>query len=254
MKASDPTPPAKPTWSPELRTWVSLALFAHLFALIVAVTTYTRPSGLQDRLHDLFEPYLRNLHLATLPKSYPFARFHLGHGMSSDVDFVIEVDVPQADGTTQTISLPDAPLEPQVRLRRYQALANAVGTLATGQAGDDNAGLLPKSLAAAILREHGASHGVIRVRALGIPDENYQGGFEAIARAARENVTDVYEANVIVSDTSVELLRKSTTLEIAPIENRSTRQQTIPATAPPTSVPLSVPPATAPLPPGVAQP
>jgi hypothetical protein len=49
-----------------------------------------------------------------------------------------------------------------------------------------------------------------------------------LAEAARENVNNVYEAQVIVSPTGVELLRKSTTLEVAPVE-RGPRRRSQPA-------------------------
>src|SRR5262245_51297481 len=88
-------------WSSERRSWASLLLFIHLFAIVVAVTTYTRPSGLQVRLHALFAPYLRNLHLTPYPNSYPFARFHLTHGGRTDVDFTCEIDVQTSDGKTE---------------------------------------------------------------------------------------------------------------------------------------------------------
>ncbi len=212
------TPPA-PTWSAEARTWASLLLFVHLFVLLVAVTSYTRPSALQQRLHDLFGTYLRNLHLTPLPASYPFARFHLTHATDTDVDFAVEVDVERADGSTETVTIPPTPIQPLVRFRRYQALANATGTLASGELGDWAPGILPKAIAGSVLRRQQATGGAIRVQALGLPEMEDLASFEAVARAAREKVSNVYDAQVIISPTSVELLRKSTTLEVAPAQS-----------------------------------
>jgi hypothetical protein len=214
----DPQPPQLP-WSPEARTWVSLLLFAHLFAVFVACTSYTRPSLLQERLHALFEPYLRNLHLTALPVSYPFARFHLTHGAASDVDFSVEVDVQKADGSTDTVTIPAAGLRPLVRFRRYQALANATGTLATGELGEAASSILPKAIAGSIIARDEASGGLVRIRAHGLPDIDDLANLEAVARAARENVSNTYEAQVIVGPAGVELLKKSTTLEVAPVES-----------------------------------
>ena len=104
-------------------------LFVHLFAVVVAVTTYTRPSQLQRQLHELFAPYLRNLHLTAYPVSYPFARYYLTHALPSDVDFACQVEFQASPGETQTISIPPEGLQPLVRYRRYQLLANATGTL-----------------------------------------------------------------------------------------------------------------------------
>jgi hypothetical protein len=223
------TPITKVTWSPETRTWVSLLLFVHLFAILIAVTTYTRPSAFQRRLHGLFEPYLRNLHLTAFPTTYPFARFHLTFAGESDVDYSVEVDALRADGTTETITLPPTPLQPLVRWRRYQALANTAGIVASGDLGDAASSILPKAIAGGVLREQNASGGAIRIRAFGVPDENAVDSLEATARVARENVTDVYDAEVILGPSGVELLKKSTTLDSAPIENRPASGSAAPA-------------------------
>lgn len=206
----------QPQWSPEVRTWVSLALFVHLFAVCIALSSYTRPSFLQLRLHELFAPYLRNLHLTALPNSYPFARLHLTHGTTSDADFSIDV-VPDVDGKPgEAVTLPPA-VRPLVRLRRYQALANAAGTLASGE-GDIYAGILPKAIAGSILRQNSATEGTIRIRAHGLPDIDSIPSYDNVLQAANTNVTDIFEAQVIASPTGVELLRKSSTLEVAPSE------------------------------------
>lgn len=219
MTANHDSHPPEPQWSPETRSWVSLLLFVHLFAVFVAVTTYTRPSLLQERLHDLFDPYLRNLHLTALPVSYPFSRYHLTHAGPSDADFSVEVDVQQPDGSSETVTLPAAGLQPLVRFRRYQALANAAGTLASGELGDAASSILPKTIASSVIAHNAGAGGVVRIEAHGLPDIDDLANLESVARAARQNVSNVYEAQVIVSPAGVELLRKSTTLEVAPVES-----------------------------------
>jgi hypothetical protein len=209
-----------PVWSAQARSWVSLLLFMHLFAVGVAVTTYTRPSGLQENLHRLFDPYLRTLHMTAFPVSYPFARYHLTHAMPSDVDFICEVDVAAADGTPEKVTIPPAGLKPLIRYRRYQALANAVGTLAQPEGDEEFSGILPKAIAGAILKQRGATQGVIRVRAHYLPELSALGQSEQARRRALENYADIYEAQVLVSDGSVELLKKSNKLESAPVESR----------------------------------
>ncbi|REK12273.1 MAG: hypothetical protein DWQ37_12495 [Planctomycetota bacterium] len=216
----EPAPQPPPQWSPEARTWASLLLFAHLFAIVLTVTSYTQPSVLQGQVHALFETYLRNLHLTANPVSYPYARFHLTHALAGDVDFSVEVEAQHADGTTETITLPPD-VQPLVRVRRYQALANAAGTLADDQFSEGISTILAKTIAGSTLRREEATGGTIRIRSHLLPELQNVSSLEQIARAMRENVTTAYEADVIVSDTSVELLRRSTTLEVAPAEGAS---------------------------------
>jgi len=223
MAADPQTAGPKLPWSPEIRSWVSLLLFVHLFAVLVAVTTYSRPSGLQVQLHDLFAPYLRNLHMTALPASYPFARFYLTHALPTDVDFTCSVDLTNKDGSVETVSIPASGLWPLVRLRRYQALANAAGTLSEGEANEDLASILPKAIAGSILQARGASEGTVRCRAHYLPEMEALAGNEAAIRTALENYRDVYQAQVFVTSTGVELLKKSTTLEVAPVETAPKR-------------------------------
>ena len=218
MTPDDKVPAEKPLWSPEVRTWVSLVLFAHLFAIVVAVTTYTRPSSVQDQLHALFAPYLRALHLAVLPVTYPFARYHLTHASPSDVDFSCEVDVKNQDGSVEKITIPESGLQPRVRYRRYQAMTNAMGSLAEGEDNEELGSILPRAIAGSILKQHDASQGTIRCRAHYLPAIEAMGGIESGRRAPLENYRDVYEAQVFVTAGGIELLKKSTTLEVAPVE------------------------------------
>jgi hypothetical protein len=205
----NPPPSQPPTWSSEARTWASLLLFAHLFAVVVAVTSFTRPSVLQQQLHGLFDPYLRMLHLAPARITYPFARFHLTHGAADDVDYSCLIDV-QKPGGNLAVTLPDQELWPAIRYRRYQSLVNAAGSLAQPDANEDLAGVLPKAIAGSILKREDARRSVLRLQAQFLPELRND-------RPAREET--LYEAQVFVSGNSVELLKKAATLEIAPIEN-----------------------------------
>lgn len=229
---SNPTPP-KVTWGSEARTAASLLLFAHLFAVIVAVTTYTRPSFLQQRLHEVFDPYLRNLHLTAYPVSYPFARYHLTHALPIDVDFSCQVQFQDAAGHDQTISIPAAGLQPMVRQRRYQTLANAAGSMSDDEANEDAAGILVKAIGGSILKRHGAAQGTFRLRAHYLPEIEDIAGVVPGRGVPPANYRDVYEAQVLVDGDRVDVLKKSTTLEVAPVESgagesaprRPTRQQ-----------------------------
>ncbi len=229
--ANDPIP-GQVTWGNEARTIASLLLFAHLFAVVVAVTAYTQPSVLQQRLHELFDPYLRNLHLTAYPISYPFARFHLTHALPSDVDFTCQVQFEGADGAQDAV-IPPPGLMPPVRARRYQLLANAAGALASSEVGDDAAAVLLKAVGGSILKQHDATHGSLRLRAHYLPELEDMPAVAAGRTAPLENYANVYEADVLVSNGQVDILKKSETLEVAPSAARNGAAQT--PTAPPRS-------------------
>jgi hypothetical protein len=212
---------AQPTWPREVRTIVSLLLVAHLFAVFVAVTSYTRPSALQDRLHGLFGPYLRNLHLTVHPVTYPFARYYLTQANPGDVDFSCEVEMPGKDGAVEKVVIPERGLQPLVRYRRYQALANAVGFLVQPEGNEDNGSVLPKAIASSILKKQGATEGTFLCRAHYLPELIQMVDVDAGRRGPLENYGTIYEAQVLVSLSGVELLKKSTTLEVAPVEGAS---------------------------------
>ncbi len=214
LEKSSPTP--QPTWGPETRSLVSLLIFAHLFALFVGVTTYTRPSDLQLRLHGLFAPYLRNLHFTAHQVSYPVARYYLTHALPTDVDFTCQVDFDGPEGVRQEVTIPPSGLQPLIRARRYQAIANAAGTMADPDANEDLASVLPKALAGAILKQHGATLGNIRLRAHYIPQIEDMGEVAAGRRAPPTN--DIYEAKVFVTGDSIELLKKANKLDVAPVQ------------------------------------
>jgi hypothetical protein len=234
METDQPPRSIPPRWSAESRSFVSLLLFAHIFALVVAVTTYSRPSQVQQTLHDLFAPYLRNLHFTAYPVSYPFARYYLTHALPTDVDFSCEVEYQDQQGKTEKVSIPEPDLQPLVRRRRYQALANAAGTLADAEASDDFSSILPKGIAGSILKSHGATQGTIRLRAHYIPQIELMDESDPARRTPP--AADTYEAQVFTSGATVELLKKSTTLEVAPVETKQAPSRAKPPTPRPGKV------------------
>jgi hypothetical protein len=197
---------------------VSLLLFMHLVAVFVAVTTYTRPSDSQLLVHRLFAAYLRPLHLTPVRETYPFARYYLTLGAPDDVDFACTVDYTAADGTPGTYTIPQGGLTPPIRNRRYQALANAAGSLAAEEENDEFANELPRAIGGAILRRNRVEKGIVRLRAHYMPELEQMAQVEAGERGPLENFRNIYEADVFLSGDTVELLKKSTTLENAPVE------------------------------------
>jgi hypothetical protein len=196
-----------------------LAIFVHLFAVFVAVTTYTRPSAVQEQLHALFSPYLRNLQLTPYPVTYPFARYHLTHATTSDIDFTCEVDVENPGGQSETVSIPAERLWPPLRMRRYQAIANVAGALAQPEGNEDLAGVIPKAIAGSILKQRGLTQGLVRIRYRFLPDMET---FDP-ANPARSvgPVRELFEAQVFLSGDRIEMLKKSATLEVAPVEGKA---------------------------------
>jgi hypothetical protein len=223
MTQSEENTPAPVTWSQEARTVASLLLFAHLFAIVMAVTAYTQPSLLQLRLDGLFDPYLRNLHLTALPVSYPFARYQLTHALPSDVDFTCRVQFDGANGE-QSVVLPPPGLTLPIRTRRYQRLVNAAGALASSEEADDAAAILPKAIGGSILQRNEAPQGSLTLTAHYLPELEDMPAVDAGDRKSLENYSNVYEADVLVNNGQVDILKKSETLEVAPSESSPPRQ------------------------------
>jgi hypothetical protein len=201
--------------SAEVRGFIGLALFIHLFAVAVALTSYTFPSPLQERLRQVFGPYIGTLNFDLQPNVYPSGRFYLTHGLESDVDFVVEVLV---EGASEPVTVPLAGLWPGERRRRYQALANAAGALASGEEPEP---MLLRSIAGSILKQSGASRGSVRALAHKLLPIEAIGATDPAARDpfSPAYYNTVYEAYVLVSSTGqVDLLKKSAAGEVAPVE------------------------------------
>ncbi len=228
MSQPSESTPARVTWSQETRTVASLLLFVHLFAIVVTVTAYTQPSLLQQRLDELFDPYLRNLHLTALPVSYPFARYHLTHALPADVDFTCRVRFDGVHGE-ESVVLPPAGLTLPIRTRRYQRLVNAAGELASSEEAVDAAAILPKAIGGSILQQNGVPQGSLTLTAHYLPELEDMPAVDAGDGKPLENYSNVYEADVLVNDGQVDILKKSETLEVAPSESSPPRRPRSPA-------------------------
>ena len=88
--------------------------------------------------------------------------------------------------------------------------------MADPEANDDFTSILPKAIAGSILKQHGAAQGTIRLRAHYLPADRGHGRSRCRTPHAAGRI-DIYEAQVFVTGNSVELLKKSTTLEVAPV-------------------------------------
>jgi hypothetical protein len=183
--------------------------------------SYTAASPLEQRVLEIL-PYLKVLDIDPI-HSYPsLARWHLTHSMPTDVDFSVEVTAALSDGTTQTVSIPPAGVWPAQRLRRYQSLANVMGSLVENE---DLESLLPKAIAGSILRQAGSTRGTIQIFSHDLP------GMEDMtsSRPERRDPNNavyrrrVYSAQVLIGKDTVNLLKTSAAGEVAPVERAKGR-------------------------------
>ena len=203
-----------PLPSPDVRGWVSLFLFIHLFSVVIALVSYVDPSTLQERLRTVLAPYLTTLNFDLNPNAYPTGRFYLTHELPTDFDAVIHVDAKMPDGSERSITIPEPGLWPPERRRHYQALANAASTVVES---DDYQAVLPKSIAGAILRSWGASSGTVRIERNSPPsDADRSNPFRSFQHST------IYEAHVLVSPSGqVDLVKKAAAGEVAPVDKNA---------------------------------
>ena len=85
------------------------------------------------------------------------------------------------------------------------------------------AAFCPRRLPARFSSVTEPSAGTVLCRAHFLPDLEMMSQVDAGRRGSLENYGNVYEAQVFVSDGKVELLKKSATLEVAPVEGQRQR-------------------------------
>jgi hypothetical protein len=198
------------------QTFLSLLLFVHFFGIAVALSSYTMASQLQQRLLEVL-PYLKTFNFDLTHTYASPAKLHLTHGSATDIDFSVEIIAHHADAESETIVIPPAGLLPPQRSRRYQALANVMGSLVGNE---EVEAMLPKTVAGAILRQAGSKRGTIRIKAhyLATMDDLSSSKPERRDPLGPAFYSTVYEAQVLVSKDSVNLLKSAAVGEVAPVE------------------------------------
>lgn len=194
-----------------LRTALSLAIFLHLFAVAVALAAYTRSSELQQQLRQLLGVYTQPLNFDLSYRSYTPAQLFLTHGTEIDVNFAVRVDA--GAGTTGSATLPEPGLRPRLRLQRRQSLANMAGNLAGNEAVES---FLIKGIAGRALSEAGAGKGRVRLTAHYLVDRATVRRGPPPDPLAPNRFADVYDADVVLADGQVDLLKRTTSQETAP--------------------------------------
>ncbi len=197
-------------------TLLSLLIFIHLFGVVVALVSYTSASPLEQRLLEVL-PYLKTLDFDLIHNYPSLARLHLTHSRPTDIDYSVRIDAVMPDNSTQTFLIPPPDAWPGIRQRRYQALANVMGSLAGG---DDAEAILPRAVAGSILRQAGSKRGTIWITAHDLPSMDDLTVGKSDRRDPNSSVyrSGVYEATVLVGKDSVNVMKKSATGEVAPVE------------------------------------
>lgn len=152
-------PPPRLGLPAEVRPWVSLAIFIHLFLVFVALSSNVA-SGLQGKLLASFSYYLYPLNL-TVDYS---TNYQLTHGAALDVDHAIEVELPTAQGESKVIRLPRDGWRGGEPFRRQQKLANVAADWLTADNVVELKQLIPQALAVRYMRQEQAPAAQVRIK------------------------------------------------------------------------------------------
>lgn len=197
--------------------WLSLALFIHLFCVLVALSGSMYRSGLQERLLGLFAPYTQFLGFDPTP-----ATFYLTHGTPSDFGHSVEVLPAGKDARDNAnwIELEDRGASGGERYGRTQRLASLMGLFAersetatrekrSDEEANEALNLLARGLATHLLRQQDVRPQQIRCRRHASQDvEALEGTAEQRDPFSESYFQEVYRASTIVMDQGqVEILR-----------------------------------------------
>lgn len=208
--------------SESVRTFVSLLLIVHLFAIGIAFFAYPSTSLLEGRIVRTLGPYLRTFNF-DLAHVYPTAaRPFLTHAGPTDIDYTVTGTVRLPDRTTVEWQLPRKGLFPLVRTQRDQALANTAGSLTDSQM-EDMEVILPGALATAELQRNNAKSGTVKVTAHYLQEIQAIGGSEVNRRNPNDPsyFRDAFEATVLLGPSGVDVLKKAAAGEVAPLTGSS---------------------------------
>lgn len=215
------------------RPLVSLALFIHLFCVLVALSGSLFRSGLQERLLGLFAPYTQLLGFDPAP-----AAFYLTHGLPNDFGQSVEV-LPEGQDATDNanwLALEDRGARGGERLGRTQRLASLLGffagrleTAARDRRPDEDANvainLLARSVAEHLLYQEHVTPKQLRCRRHLVQEiDALSGTAEQRDPFSESYYQQFYRANTIVMDQGqVEILRPiDEARDVAPPDGKKT--------------------------------
>jgi hypothetical protein len=195
-----------PLPSPVVRTLASLAIFIHLFCVLVVLSSNFAPSALQDRLVQILAPYTRTLNLDP-----NFTPFHLTTGSAEDDFHLIEVETVEGE----KVEFPGGGWHGSFAYRRYPTVAHVMAYSAAADS-DQETAELAKSFGGHVLARAGAKRAVVRcVRHRTQPRTLL--GTDPDDPLASSYYSTVYEADVWRDPhAGVQVLKRSAKGQVAP--------------------------------------
>ena len=195
-----------------LRSFLSLAIFVHLFIVALVLVGNVRRSRLERRFWEVFAPYTESLGFVV-----PWSVHYYTHGETPDDDHFIEVEVVGQKTNVQLFPSPGSNWSAE--RRRGFRLTKQLGTLAEAQ--DDNlAAEFARNFALPLMGQPGVEKVVVRCKRRLTQPLHLE---DLLPIYPRENATHaaydrvVYEADIYRDeDGSVQVAKRSSTLEVAP--------------------------------------
>lgn len=237
---NEPEAAVDPRWpSQGIRTVASLALFIHLFAVGIAMTsrattidTETGPAGSELLTRVRGVPLLMQyLQLLELDESYNFA-WTQGGPMDAGNSIEVDLEYVDQDAGPRTVRIPQDLYWPPLRAERHRNLTLTAAAL-VGNENQEN--IIPQAIAERLIANLGAASGTIRI-VRHYPQSPLESASldTAVADPFNARYYDtIYEARILVNDGKVSLLKSE---------------------SPGTSAPAARGPANVPLPTGEASP
>jgi hypothetical protein len=199
MASPKSTAPKMP--SPVVQQVVSLLLVLHLFCVVLALSTFTNRSGLQERLLDVFAPYTRTLYLAPSSPVYQLSRYDaLTGSFGQDDDHYVEIEFTNAAGEREIHTLDEGAIGESESKRRYREFAALMFLSSSEDRGNEyQLGELAKAAARYLMQKYDVDVATLRLkRHLSQPRSlsNLSEGFPPDPNSAQYKLT-TFEADMI---------------------------------------------------------
>jgi hypothetical protein len=209
--------------SPVVQQVVSLLLVLHLFCIVLAMSTFTRRSGLQERLLDVFAPYTRMLYLAPTSAVYQLCQYDaLTGGYPRDDDHYLEIEFINSAGERESHALDEQALGVPESKRRYREYAALMFVSSLEDGGNEYyLGEMAKSAAKFAMQKYDVDVATLRLkRHLSQPRSlsNLSEGFPADPNADQYKLTS-FEADMIWDrdEDEILLVKREDKAQVSPV-------------------------------------